>query len=126
MEKIKTVFVTMETYFSADLERPSETYYNQFSCHSGTSYEVITIPNDPNTFLSCGEDGTVRWFDLRMKSRCKKARCKEDILILHHRAVTALSINPMMSHELAIGSSDSTVRTFDRRMLGTTSTGTLL
>lgn len=52
-----------------DLERPSETYYSQFNCHSGTSYEVITIPNDPNTFFSCGEDGTVRWFDLRLKSR---------------------------------------------------------
>lgn len=106
-----------------DLERPSETYYSQFNCHSGTSYEVITIPNDPNTFFSCGEDGTVRWFDLRLKSRCKKVRCKDDILILHHRAVTALSINPIMPHELAIGSSDSTVRTFDRRMLGTIATG---
>lgn len=55
--------------------------------------------------------------------RCKKVRCKDDILILHHRAVTALSINPIMPHELAIGSSDSTVRTFDRRMLGTIATG---
>lgn len=58
-----------------------------------------------------------------MKFRCKKARCKEDVLISHHRAITALSINPIMPHELAIGSSDSTVRTFDRRMLGTAATG---
>lgn len=94
-----------------------ETYYNQFNCHSGTTYEVITIPHDPFTFLSCGEDGTVRWFDLRVKERCKKLRCKEDILISHHRAVSALCINPLRTHELAIGSSDSTVRIFDRRML---------
>lgn len=52
-----------------DLENPQATYYNQFTCHSGTTYEVITIPNDPHTFLSCGEDGNVRWFDLRTKTR---------------------------------------------------------
>lgn len=52
-----------------DLENTKNTYYNQFSCHAGTTYEVITIPNDPHTFLSCGEDGTVRWFDLRTKTR---------------------------------------------------------
>lgn len=53
-----------------DLNRPQETYDNQFYCHMGTTtYEVITIPNDPQSFLSCGEDGTVRWFDLRTKTR---------------------------------------------------------
>lgn len=64
-------------YVSPDLTRKEETYYNQFNCHSGTTYEVITIPNDPHSFLSCGEDGTVRWFDLRMKEKCNKAQCKE-------------------------------------------------
>lgn len=52
-----------------DLVKPKETYNNQFNCHLGTTYEVITIPNDSNTFLSCGEDGMVRWFDLRTKTR---------------------------------------------------------
>jgi nuclear receptor interaction protein len=64
-------------YISSDLTRKEETYYNQFNCHSGTTYEVITVPNDPHSFLSCGEDGTVRWFDLRMKEKCSKAQCKE-------------------------------------------------
>lgn len=50
-----------------DLTRSHDSMFN---CHVGTTtYEVITIPNDPFTFLSCGEDGTVRWFDLRVKSR---------------------------------------------------------
>jgi WD40 repeat protein len=66
-----------ELYISPDLMRKEETYYNQFNCHSGTTYEVITIPNDPHSFLSCGEDGTVRWFDLRMKDKCNKPQCKE-------------------------------------------------
>jgi len=66
-----------ELSVSLDLTRKEETYYNQFNCHYGTTYEVITIPNDPHSFLSCGEDGTVRWFDLRMKDKCSKPQCKE-------------------------------------------------
>lgn len=37
----------------------------------------MTVPNDPYTFLSCGEDGTVRWFDLRTKTSCTKEDCKD-------------------------------------------------
>ena len=39
--------------------------------------QVLTVPHDPNTFLSCGEDGTVRWFDLRTKTSCTKEECKD-------------------------------------------------
>lgn len=39
--------------------------------------QVITTPGDPNTFLSCGEDGTVRLFDLRTKTKCSSRDCKE-------------------------------------------------
>ncbi|XP_071440357.1 DDB1- and CUL4-associated factor 6-like isoform X2 [Hetaerina americana] len=106
-----------------DLTRQVETYYNQFNCHSGTTYEVMTIPGDSHSFLSCGEDGTVRWFDLRMKDRCSKPNCKEDVMISCKRAVTALSVNPVAPYQLAIGCSDSTVRMFDRRMLGTRASG---
>nr|XP_050854783.1 DDB1- and CUL4-associated factor 6-like isoform X1 [Vespula vulgaris]XP_050854784.1 DDB1- and CUL4-associated factor 6-like isoform X1 [Vespula vulgaris]XP_050854785.1 DDB1- and CUL4-associated factor 6-like isoform X1 [Vespula vulgaris] len=106
-----------------DLMRRTETFHNQFTCHSGTTYEVATIPGEPHSFLSCGEDGTVRWFDLRVKEKCNIARCREDVLISCQRAVTALSVNPVMPHQIAIGCSDSTVRTFDRRILGTQATG---
>ena len=37
----------------------------------------MVVPNESSTFLSCGEDGTVRWFDLRIKSSCSKEDCKE-------------------------------------------------
>ncbi|XP_022915906.1 DDB1- and CUL4-associated factor 6-like isoform X2 [Onthophagus taurus] len=113
------------TILHTDLQRPKETYNNQFTCHGGTTYEVITIYNDPNTFLSCGEDGTVRWFDLRTKSSCKKSGCKEDILVSQLSAVTALDINPMMSHHLAVGCSDSTVRLYDRRFLSTSNASSI-
>ncbi|KAG5326622.1 DCAF6 factor, partial [Pseudoatta argentina] len=99
---------------NTDLMRRTETFHNQFTCHTGTTYEIATIPGEPHSFLSCGEDGTVRWFDLRIK---------DDVLIPCQRAVTALSVNPVLPHQIAIGCSDSTVRTFDRRTLGTPATG---
>lgn len=42
-------------------------------------------------------------------------------MISCHNAVTALSVNPVAPYQLAIGCSDSTVRIFDRRMLGSQS-----
>ncbi|KAK9506953.1 hypothetical protein O3M35_008795 [Rhynocoris fuscipes] len=100
-----------------DLLRTEETHHNLFNCHTGTTYEVATIPDDPNTFLSCGEDCTVRCFDLRVKQKCTLMHCTDDILISCQRAVTALTVNNVMPYQLAIGCSDSTVRLYDRRML---------
>ncbi|XP_064465079.1 DDB1- and CUL4-associated factor 6-like isoform X2 [Ornithodoros turicata] len=107
----------------SDVERPETSLHNLWTCHFGTAYEIATVPNDPHSFLSCGEDGTVRWFDLRTKCSCSVDDCKEDILINCHRAVTSISVNPLTPYHLAVGCSDSTVRVFDRRMLGTRSTG---
>ncbi|KAG7463499.1 hypothetical protein MATL_G00177260 [Megalops atlanticus] len=95
----------------------------QFTCHYGTAYEIMTVPNDPYTFLSCGEDGTVRWFDVRTKTSCTKEDCKDDILINCRRAATSISICPLLPYYLAVGCSDSSVRVYDRRMLGTRATG---
>ncbi|XP_050573633.1 DDB1- and CUL4-associated factor 6-like isoform X5 [Bombus affinis] len=106
-----------------DLMRRTKTFHNQFNCHVGTTYEIATIPSEPHNFLSCGEDGTVRWFDLRIKDKCNTSRCTEDVLVSCERAITALSVNLASPHQLAIGCSDSTVRILDRRTLGTPATG---
>ncbi|XP_046668693.1 DDB1- and CUL4-associated factor 6-like isoform X2 [Homalodisca vitripennis] len=108
-----------------DLMRPSETRHNQFNCHKGTTYEIATVPNEPHTFLSCGEDYTVRCYDLRIKERCTKDNCDDDVLVFCQRAVTAVSINNVRPYQMAVGCSDSTVRIFDRRMIGTKSSGFL-
>ncbi|KAM4682882.1 DDB1- and CUL4-associated factor 6 isoform 5-T5 [Amazona ochrocephala] len=84
---------------------------------------IMTVPNDPYTFLSCGEDGTVRWFDTRIKTSCTKEDCKDDILINCRRAATSVAICPPVPYYLAVGCSDSSVRIYDRRMLGTRATG---
>ncbi|XP_017765967.1 PREDICTED: DDB1- and CUL4-associated factor 6-like isoform X1 [Eufriesea mexicana] len=106
-----------------DLIRRTKTFHNQFNCHIGTTYEIATIPGEPHNFLSCGEDGTVRWFDLRIKDKCNASRCTEDVLVSCERAITALSVNLAAPHQIAIGCSDSTVRILDRRTLGTPATG---
>lgn len=60
-----------------DLHRLKETEWNFFTCHSSPCYELETIPGEPNTFLSCSEDGTVRQFDLRSSINCSKEQCNE-------------------------------------------------
>lgn len=47
----------------------------------------------------------------------------QDILISCRSPVTSIALNPVRSYHLAVGASDSTVRVFDRRMLGTKNTG---
>ncbi|XP_077013007.1 DDB1- and CUL4-associated factor 6 isoform X7 [Tamandua tetradactyla] len=110
--------------FYTNVEQDAETNRQcQFTCHYGTTYEIMTVPNDPYTFLSCGEDGTVRWFDTRIKTSCSKEDCKDDILINCRRAATSVAICPPIPYYLAVGCSDSSVRIYDRRMLGTRATG---
>ncbi|XP_055767596.1 DDB1- and CUL4-associated factor 6-like isoform X1 [Salvelinus fontinalis] len=95
----------------------------QYHCHNGAAYEILTVPSDPHSFLSCGEDGTIRWFDVRVSPGCWQTNCKKDILIDCRRAVTSMAISPVESFYLATGCSDSSVRIYDRRMLGTIATG---
>lgn len=67
--------------YYTNVEQDAETNRQcQFTCHYGTTYEIMTVPNDPHTFLSCGEDGTVRWFDTRIKTSCTKEDCKDEIM----------------------------------------------
>ena len=40
-------------------------------------YQVNTTPADPHSFLSSGEDGTVRLFDLRYKTKCLCEGCRD-------------------------------------------------
>lgn len=65
------------TLFCSDVNNTEVTRDNQILCHFGAVYEVETIRTDPTCFLTCGEDGTVRWFDLRVQNKCKKRQCRE-------------------------------------------------
>lgn len=79
--KYSWVFVTFNPIcifiYLLDLERPEETEWNFFTCHCSQCYKLETIPNEPNIFLSCSEDGTVRQYDLRTGVKCTKQRCND-------------------------------------------------
>ena len=77
----------------------------------------MTIESEYNNFFSCGEDGSVRYYDLRKASKCDKQYCRENILILSPESVTAMSCSPISQNYLAIGCSDSLIRIYDRRFL---------
>jgi DDB1- and CUL4-associated factor 6 len=96
--------------------RASNEEANYFNCHTGTAYEVITIPCESNCFMSCGEDGTVRFFDLRIVSKCHRQYCRENILVYAPTSVTALSLSPISNNYLAVGCADF-IRILDRRFL---------
>ncbi|XP_034489626.1 DDB1- and CUL4-associated factor 6-like [Drosophila innubila] len=91
---------------------------NFFDCHAfGSTYDVQPLPDSPRTFLSCGEDGTVRCIDLRISSSCTDSVCEKHIFITAPCAVTAMDVAPINHYNIAIGCSDSIVRLYDRRML---------
>ncbi|XP_075586709.1 DDB1- and CUL4-associated factor 6-like isoform X2 [Dermatophagoides farinae] len=110
-----------------DLNRPETTYQNIFDCQDESVYDIVTVPNDPHTFLTCSHDNTVRWYDLRVKQSCQKHRighrqkCRDDVLVNCDYPVTAIAINHLLPWQLAVGCSDSIIRIYDRRMLTTKS-----
>ncbi|KAL0276519.1 UNVERIFIED_CONTAM: hypothetical protein PYX00_004078 [Menopon gallinae] len=98
-----------------DINNTEGTKDDKILCHCGAVYEIETTHTDPTCFMTCGEDGMVRWFDLRVHSKCKKKQCKDNVIISCRRAVTALTCNFLRPYEVAIGTSDSAVRLYDRR-----------
>lgn len=96
--------------------RASNEQANYFNCHTGTAYEVVPIPCESNSFMSCGEDGTVRFFDLRILSKCNRQYCRENILVYSPTSITSLSLSPVSQNYLAVGCSDF-IRIFDRRFM---------
>lgn len=103
----------------ASQDQINEANLNYFNCHSNTTtYEVLAIPTEPDLFMSCGEDATVRLYDLRKESRCHKTKCKDNVLISSPAAVTTMDVAPISMFYIAVGSSDGYVRIYDRRYLG--------
>lgn len=96
--------------------RASNEQANYFNCHTGTAYEVVPVPTESNSFMSCGEDGTVRFFDLRLVSKCNRQYCRENVLVYSPTSVTAMSLSPISNNYLAVGCSDF-IRIFDRRFM---------
>jgi hypothetical protein len=117
----KLVSCADSTILLTDINRPDQ--FSILNCYTSKVYEVLSIPGDPHSFLSCGEDGTVRWVDTRVHPACTDTTttCQKEVIIECDKGVGSISLNPVFPWELAVGASDSCVRMYDRRMLSTKS-----
>jgi WD40 repeat protein len=77
------------------------TFFNnqsRFDCHGDKAcYKICNYIQDNKSFATCGQDGCVKVFDLRVSSRCKKMFCNEHTLIKLSTGISALAINPMVN-----------------------------
>lgn len=98
-------------------ENPSIGVLN-FNCHTSTIFNVVTLQDDDKVFLSCGEDKTVRLFDIRCHRSCARAStCPHPALIRNSYAITTLSVHPLNSNLLLVGRADGMALVYDRRKL---------
>ncbi|CAG7784767.1 unnamed protein product [Allacma fusca] len=104
----------------------TDSYINRYECHDSTCYKLL--PLDSYTFLSCSEDKTVRFYDIRVKQSCccrvlgtgnrrntEQHQTKQ--IIKAPRPVSSIASHPFKPYEIALGVADSSVYIHDRRML---------
>lgn len=81
-------------------------------------------PKSPECFFSCSMDGTVRYFDLRIKEGTSNGTIIVDLRTqnsrMHRRNhtvdVNSISINPINPNLFICGGGDAYVRLYDRRI----------
>jgi hypothetical protein len=99
--------------------------HRRVGSHSGSAHKIALIPdNTPWTFLSCGEDGKVNHYDLRLPTPSSPlmsvchARMKFRDLELY-----SVACNPLHPTEFCIGGRDEAIRVFDLRKTATRAAG---
>lgn len=89
-----------------------------FNCHSRTIFEVVTLPDNDNVFMSCSDDKTVRLFDMRCHKSCSRpGTCTHPFLIRNSHPISTLSVHPMNSNLILVGRADGVGLVYDRRKL---------
>lgn len=97
---------------------PPENLIYNYNCHEGTVYEVVPVPDDNKVFLSCGEDKTIRLFDMRCHKSCHRAdTCPHPALVKNSYALTTLALHPLNSMLVLVGRADGSGLVYDRRKL---------
>jgi nuclear receptor interaction protein len=119
-EKLISASASGEIFMTNITRSLTENSLNKFACHGDkTCFELRTFQQDPFIFMSCGQDGTIKWFDLRQSSKCDHLNCNEHTLIHLSSGITAFASNPIYPFQLTCASLDGIVRLYDRRMLTT-------
>ena len=105
--------------YLSDIKEPTlVNSLNRYQCHGDkTAYELRTFEREPSLFMSCGQDGTCKLFDIRLHSGCNKPYCNDHTLLKLPTGITAIALNPLVPYHLVCAGLDGLVRFYDRRML---------
>ncbi|CAI5497198.1 unnamed protein product [Closterium sp. Naga37s-1] len=85
--------------------------------HRGRAHKLAVDPTTPHCFLSCGEDGIVRHFDLRQDRPSTKLLTCELMRSQRALGLNAIVVNPLRPHLFAVGGADEFARLYDIRRL---------
>ena len=82
--------------------------------HSGRAHRLSMIPDDSDRFMSCGEDGVICLYDLRVSNQpINRMTIESDN---HHSlSVYSVSVNPSKHFEFAVGGSFQRAFVYDQR-----------
>ncbi|GMH17846.1 hypothetical protein Nepgr_019687 [Nepenthes gracilis] len=86
--------------------------------HQGQVHKLAIEPGSPHFFYTCGEDGLVQHFDLRMKSATQLFTChsihdRQNYLPIVH--LDAIAIDPRNPNLFAVAGTDAYTRLYDIR-----------
>ena len=105
-----------------------------FRCHPNRVKELCVDPTNDNVFLTSGEDGSCRQFDLRDPHQCEaSARRRGRMFLMSSASSTSpcsnalvanpelplkcVDINPVQPHFFLLSADDQFIRVYDRRMI---------
>ncbi|TPX31366.1 hypothetical protein SmJEL517_g05276 [Synchytrium microbalum] len=96
-----------------------QTLRSTYSCFRDRAKRIVTTPGDPNVFIACGEDGTVRRFDLRTPHRCTTSNrsCPAPIIDLsdHSIELNTISQSHLNTNYVAVAGADPHMYLYDVR-----------
>ena len=113
----------------------SEQCTHVFRCHPNRVKELCVDPSNDDLFLTSGEDGSCRQFDLRdphqcgvssrgrtrmffsMSSNSPASPCHNALVANPSLPLKCVDINPVQPHFFLLSSDDQFIRVFDRRMI---------
>jgi WD repeat-containing protein 42A len=105
-----------------DITDPKKPMIHTFTEHQGMVKKMEIDPNSAHVFLSCSQDGTARFYDLRQKNNSSDSQIIADLRTgrsrLYHTNhtvdINSISLNMADSNYFAIGGGDSFLRLYDR------------
>jgi WD40 repeat protein len=113
------------------------THTQTFSCHTDRVKDVEVCLHEPSLFWSCGEDGTVRQFDIRIRNAEQNSPSSRNVLIHSpnineraiggwfskygkYRGISSVRVNQQRPEMIAVATQSPDVLVFDRRMTSLT------